>query len=275
MTVLLRRPDKALLASAVEIAEMAETSDATVVRTAKSLGFSGLAELRTKLLHEGGAAATQAERLARTLAAAQTEGGPLAHVLVAHHEALAALQTPDFAKQFAQALEIIASGQRLFLFGLGPSAALSTYCGVQFGRLGLDCRLLTNTGIGLADQLSALGGRDALLMLAYAPFYREAEIVIERAERLEVPVALITDGQGEQIEIGGGVCLDVPRGRTDHFALHGATFVLIEALVAGLAERLGDAALKHLGQFGALRGEIDKDWKKRRASKRRRSTTKD
>jgi hypothetical protein len=44
-----------------------ETSDATVVRTAKALGFSGLDELRRALADEIRTALSPADRLTRTL----------------------------------------------------------------------------------------------------------------------------------------------------------------------------------------------------------------
>src|SRR5215472_4839649 len=59
--------EEVLIASAAALAAKTETSDATVVRTAKALGFSGLDELRQTLVDEIRAALSPADRLTRTL----------------------------------------------------------------------------------------------------------------------------------------------------------------------------------------------------------------
>src|ERR1700742_4931658 len=58
---------EALMDSAATVAEKTATSDATVVRTTKSLGFSGLEELRRLIAAELGGGLSQADRLANTL----------------------------------------------------------------------------------------------------------------------------------------------------------------------------------------------------------------
>ncbi|MFD2031456.1 hypothetical protein ACFSKM_16300 [Ancylobacter dichloromethanicus] len=50
--VLLDAREEVLVASAASLAAKAETSDATVVRTVKSLGFEGMDELRRLLAAE-------------------------------------------------------------------------------------------------------------------------------------------------------------------------------------------------------------------------------
>src|SRR5207248_6932345 len=57
---------EATLLSAAALAEQLGTSDATVVRTAKALGYRGLAELRQVLVNEG-VNLTPGERLRHTL----------------------------------------------------------------------------------------------------------------------------------------------------------------------------------------------------------------
>ena len=61
-----------LLGSAAEIAALAGASDATVVRTARSLGFDSLSALRQALLADMTGTASPGRRLARTL---QETGG--------------------------------------------------------------------------------------------------------------------------------------------------------------------------------------------------------
>src|ERR1700737_785489 len=58
--------EEVLIASAAALASKAETSDATIVRATKALGFSGLEDLRRTLAAELRCSLSPPERLTRT-----------------------------------------------------------------------------------------------------------------------------------------------------------------------------------------------------------------
>ncbi|MDE3029792.1 MAG: MurR/RpiR family transcriptional regulator, partial [Paracoccaceae bacterium] len=220
-----------VLHSAAQIADAAGTSDATVVRTARSLGYAGLLEMREDLLAELTGAASPARLLSRTLDA--TSGEPAAvlnHVLELHEDALAALRRPDLAEAFAKTLDLIGGAEMRHVFGIGPSGAIANYAALQFNRIGLRSAALTASGVALADQLVWILPSDVVVVLAYAPLYREVEVLLDRAAEVGAKVVLISDRLGPVVGNRADAVLSVPRGRSDHLALHGATIVLIEAL---------------------------------------------
>ena len=267
------RKEVVLLGSAAEIAEQAGVSDATVVRTSRSLGFESLSALRAVLLSELKGSASPGRRLKRTLdEVGDSSEHVLRHVIGVHEETLDVLKREDFARAFSRAVPILAGATRRHVFGIGPSGAVAQYASLQFNRVGLATSTLSATGIALADQLLPLSHGDAILLIAYASLYREAAVVVRRARDLKVPVILVSDSLGPQIADAITEVLPVPRGRADHLAMHGGTMVLIEALTIALAARHRGQALKTLEQLSALRGAIDKTWLKRDVKpKRRRS----
>ena len=256
--------EKIVLGSAAQIAEFAKASDATVLRTVRALGYESLAALREDVLRDLTGAASPADRLAQTLD--EIDSAParvLAHVIDVHEGALSALARPEFAYALGRAIELIAKAGNRHVFGVGPSGAIAGYLALQLNRIGLRSQAITATGVALADQLMCIGERDMVVMLAYAPLYREVRLVLDRAEQRSAPVVLISDSLGPRI--GGRVAevLAVPRGRADHLSMHGGTMVLIEALVLGLAAREPDRAVAALDDLSNLRGMIDADWRKR------------
>jgi DNA-binding MurR/RpiR family transcriptional regulator len=260
----LERKRAVLLESAAQIGARTGTSDATVVRTAQSLGFESLGALREAALAGLTGGPTPGGRLRRTLEEAGGDAGPaLKHVLAMHEASLEMLRAPSLAAPFARAVEaLLAAGQRR-IFGIGPSASLAEYAALQFNRIGLPSASLSATGIGLADRLLDLRAEDVVLMIAYAPVYREVTVTLDHAERLGCPVLLISDSL--EPYIGGRVAtvLPVPRGRAGRLSLHGATLVLLEALIVGLAARHRTKAFASLETLVALRGALDKSWLKR------------
>lgn len=253
-----------LLRPATDIAQAAGASDATVVRTARSLGFEGLSDLREMLLRDLTGSPSPDRRLARTLdEVGEGAASALTHVIGIHESVLAVLKRPDIAAAFARSVEILGAASRRHVFGIGPSGAMAEYAALQFNRIGLPTGALSVSGVALADRLLWLREGDAVLMMAYAPLYREVEIVLEEAARRAAPVVLISDNLGPLVSDRVAEILPVPRGKADHLAMHGGTVVLIEALIIALAGSNRETALDTLDALSTLRGAIDKTWTKR------------
>jgi DNA-binding MurR/RpiR family transcriptional regulator len=253
-----------VLSSAARIAEVAGTSDATVVRTARSLGYAGLAELREDILSELSGSASPARLLSRTLDETGSEPGRvIAHVVELHEAALVALRRPETTAAFARSLALIEAAGTRHVFGIGPSGALADYASLQFNRIGLRTRALTATGVALADRLAWIEPGDMLVMIAYAPSYREVEVALERAGEVGAPVVLVSDSLGPHLGSRVAEVLAVPRGRADHLATHGGTMALIEALTLGLAARDRERSIDALDAVSRLRGSLDRDWIRR------------
>jgi DNA-binding MurR/RpiR family transcriptional regulator len=123
-------------------------------------------------------------------------------------------------------------------------------------RAGRQARSLDATGIALADQLLDLRAGDALLVLAYGRAYPEVTATIAEARRKRLSIVLVTDDLSSGLARLADVVVPVPRGRTERVALHGATIVVLEALVLGLAALDRPRALAALEQLNALREEV-------------------
>ena len=264
----LERKGAVLLELAAQIGARTGTSDATVVRAAQSLGFESLGALREAALAGLTGGPTPGGRLRRTLeeageGAGGDAGQALKHVLAMHEASLEMLRAPSFAAPFARAVEALLAARQRRIFGIGPSASLAEYAALQFNRIGLPSASLSATGIGLADRLLDLRAEDVVLMIAYAPVYREVTVTLDHAERLGCPVLLLSDSLGP--DLGGRVAgvLPVPRGKAGRLSLHGATMVVLEALIVALAARNRAKAFASLETLVALRGALDKSWLKR------------
>jgi DNA-binding MurR/RpiR family transcriptional regulator len=262
--------DRVVLASAAQIAEMAGTSDATLLRMMRALGYETLAELREEILADLTSSATPSSRMQMTIEEAGSDPARLlAHVVGIQEDHLAALRAPALAIAYGKALNLLGAASVAHVFGLGPSGAMADYLALQLGRVGLPARALTQSGIGLADQMLAMRRGDLLVLIAYAPLYREVRVALDRAEAMGLPILLISDSLGPILEGRVAVTLDVPRGRSEHLALHSATLVMIEALVLGVSALNRDRALDALDDFASLRAAIDSGWTKRGTRRRK------
>jgi DNA-binding MurR/RpiR family transcriptional regulator len=246
-----------LATSATDLAARTGTSDATVIRAVQALGFSGLAELRQALLAAIEAPSSPAHDMRRTLDdLGETSDKAIDMVLEAHEEAVARLRSAESRAAMVAAAAILHPADRIVVFGVGPSAALIRYTALLLARNGRRTTTLDTTGSALADQLLGLRPNDALLVLAYGRAYREVTCVFGEARRLGLQVVLVTDGPLGRLAEQADVVLNLPRGRTERMALHGATLVALEALVPGLAAANRTGAIDSLDRLNALRRAV-------------------
>ena len=246
--------EEVLIASAAALAVKAETSDATIVRATRALGFSGLAELRRALAGELRNSLSPADRLTRTL---DKVGGSLAAAfnvtLDIHLQSLESLRRSITPSQFKQAVDGIAGARRILIFGIGPSSAIADYLVVQLGRFGLDAASLTNTGVLFADDLQKLRKGDLVIILAYGRVYAELTALLDVVKGLALKSFLLTDTLAVNLRHRVDLVLSVPRGHADMLSMHTATLGFVEALLVGIATIRPGETLASLNRLNEAR----------------------
>lgn len=246
-----------LIASAAALAAKVRTSDATVVRATKALGFSGLEDLRRTLADELRLSLSPAERLTRTLG--EVGGSPPAAFAVTldiHSRSLETLRRSISREQFETAVEGIVGARRVVVFGLGPSAAIANYLVTQLIRFGLDAASLTNTGLLFADDLRKLREGDLVVMLAYGRVYAELAALVDEIAQRELRSFLVTDTLAATLRHRVDLVLSVPRGHAEMLSMHTATLGFIEALLVGVAAKRPDETLASLNALNEARQKL-------------------
>lgn len=263
----------AMTQSAAELAAAIGTSDATVIRAVKALGFAGLPELKQELISLFGKGATPADDMSRTLTGeAFGAEQAVSFVLSWHHDAAASIRSRAVTDQILKAVDILSKASKIATFGLGPSSHLSNYAAALLQRHGRTTHALNCSGSGLADQLLRLEHGDALLMLAYGRAYVEAAVTMARARRLGIPIVLMTDSLESKLQKLATVVVAVPRGQSERISLHGATMVCIEAMLLGIAASDRERTMARLDLLNELRSQIGRNGRPRVVKPRRMST---
>ncbi|MGH3934898.1 MAG: MurR/RpiR family transcriptional regulator [Pseudonocardiaceae bacterium] len=240
--------------SAAEIATRLGTSDATVVRTAQTLGYRGLADLKRALLDEAPPPEpTPSARLRATLRRATAPSDVLDHVLDAHQVAVDVARN-NLGERFPAVVALLAAAERIVLSGTGPSAAVAHYGAVLLGRVGHPATTITATGVSMADQAMHLRRGDVLLLLAYSRLHTHAAVLLSLARRRRIPVLLVTDVLAG-ID-GVDLVLTCPRGLPGEQSSHAVTLLLLEAIAVALAATERSRATTALRELNRLRGEL-------------------
>jgi DNA-binding MurR/RpiR family transcriptional regulator len=250
-------PEEVLIASAAALAAKAKTSDATIVRTVRALGYSGLGALRRALAGEIRQNLSPADRLSRTLeAVGDSPAGAFQDTIDTHLQCLQSLPTSIMPGQFESVVDALATARRVVAFGIGPSSAMVDYLAIQLGRFGTEVLSLTNTGLLFADDLCKLRDDDVVIILAYGRVYAELAALLDSAKALGLRTFLITDSLAGALKKRVEIILSVPRGRSDMLSMHTATLGFIEALLVGIATKRPRETLGNLKKLNQVRTRL-------------------
>ncbi|SDP69687.1 MurR/RpiR family transcriptional regulator [Phyllobacterium sp. OV277] len=246
-----------LVMSAMELAKVLGTSDATVIRTAKALGFDGLDAMRRAIVDELHGNNSAADRITQTI---KETGGDLRKAFEdtrnIQRRAIEAIHENVSVETYIALVTKMIGAREIAIFGIGPTSALAVYFATQLSRFGLNARPLTATGLFLADQLLPIQRGDLLFIMAYGRVYLEVGVLIDHANRMGAEKVLVTDMLGTKLGPRVDMAITIPRGKTDAFSMHTATLAFIENIIVGIATSQPKATIGKLELLNQLRSEL-------------------
>ena len=250
--------EEVVFLSAAEIAARLDMSDATVIRAAQSLGYSGLPDLKTELRDALRTRATPTLRLGRSLEElGEDPAAVLEHVLATEMELLHDARKTLRPEDFSRALDLLAKAERVVIQGLGPNAPLAEYFAARLRRMRRPALAVGERGQALADALLDMRKGDVVIVLAYDRQNPETELTLERARDLGLPSILVTDTLGLALAGQFTVALSARRAGGGMFHLSAITIVVLDTLLFGLAGRDRVGALGAAEELQEIRARIN------------------
>jgi DNA-binding MurR/RpiR family transcriptional regulator len=249
----------AVFASADEIGAASGTSDATVVRTAKALGYSGLTELKQLVGQEMLKKPKPSERLYQGIEEVGARPSSLLDRLFREtYERLGETERQLSNEDFVQALDILAGAHRTLCFGIGPSEGNAHYLALRLARLGYPATGTGATGFRLADDLLMLTGSDAVVMFSPARLLREHEVILSRVESVGAKSILITDSLAPLLGDRVDLVLQAAYSQSGFVGEAFTSMIIADALFLGLAARDEGLTTSRSDLLTNLRSELIK-----------------
>ena len=251
---LLASYDEAAFLSAADLVERLNVSQATIVRFAKAIGYAGFPELRRCLQELFRAKATPASRLQRKLSELASSPGPvLTQVLDMEVQYLTEAAHSIELADFDRAVDILLSGQRVFVFGSGPSSILADLAELRLRRLGVLTIGMTESGRHLLEKLQLLQEGDVVLATGFHYARPEMVAVLDHARRLGCRSVLLTDTLGPALRSEVDVVLAARRGPVSTFHSLTVPMAILNALILAVAMARPDESLAALNRLQQLR----------------------
>jgi DNA-binding MurR/RpiR family transcriptional regulator len=262
VTFLLENPETTVFSSSAELGRLTRTSDATVIRTIKRLGYAGLDELRDEVRQAIDDRLNPVRRLQRSLdwAGADPET-VLAHTLDLHTTLLEDARRTLSPTQFTSAVQLLDRASSALVFGIGPLGCVAEYLALRLVRVGVPATGAVATGFRLADDLLNLTRHHVVVVFAYDSIQRETEVVLKQATQVGAPVILVTDSLGRVLGSEVQVVLSAPVVRSSMVSSFTTSLLIADALalsVASRSRRRSERCFEELERLRILLGRQDR-----------------
>jgi len=249
---LLHNPDQSAFLSAAKLGQRLGLSDATIVRLAQALGFSGYGQLRKHLRDHLMARLDTVSRLQGTTGRVTSVEGVLRSVLQADLANLKALAANISAGSFEQFVQTLTPRREVHIVGLRSAHSLALFLTSALRYLG---RRVHPIVPGVGDLWADLGSVDPEAVLVALSFPRYTRQTIEVAEHFHAAgatILAITDSALSPLSPLARTALYCPFRIESHMESFVAAFSLLNAVITAVAFLEGKACLEGLGRMERL-----------------------
>jgi DNA-binding MurR/RpiR family transcriptional regulator len=216
-----------------QLARQSGISEATIVRFAKSLGFSGYPALQKEIRRMVRAELRGVERFRLAETRAGSARSPLDAVIEKERENLCALLESFDARAFGRAVALLREAGEVIVVGPRSAAPLAQHLWFALSKLGYRATRVTAISSETYDRLSRAGREACVVLIGYPRYLREQVALLDYARSCKLATLTITDSVVSPLQ--GSVSLYAPAESGSFVAFHCAPLVLINALVRELS----------------------------------------
>ncbi len=250
---IISRYDEVVFFSITKLASTLQVSEATVVRFAQNLGHKGFPELKEDLVKYYREYLTPGERMKRSIEELPEDPmqykGHVSREIQLLQDSMQALDNDSFIK----AVDQIVDANRIYIFGNGGNECLANHLTFRLSRFKLNAIQQSVSGKNLFEKLLQIESTDMIVAFHfYKPtvdFRRLMEVCTEK----KIPVLLITDSLIPPMIRDADIILLAPRGSAGTFHSQVVPMAINNALINGVASKMGDKAVKALQELTEMR----------------------
>lgn len=203
--------DTAFLTSA-KLGEKAGVSEATVIRFAQFLGFSGFKDVKKSLQQVIKQKITPQIKMRETVERIKNKENVFYNLLNIDKAILDEVDRNCSEKNVKRAVEYLKKARIIYIIGLGISQAIVNFLEFRLSRLEYNVLTITSGGEEVIDKLMSITSNDVIIGIGFFRPHKELMAALEIAKQKGVPIIAITDSEFSPIANNADVVLNAERG---------------------------------------------------------------
>lgn len=228
------------------MAEAIGVSAASIVRFARTLGFTGFLDFQEaffeyhKKIHSPGG---RVQHLMEGLQSAEINYRTITEKEIRYLQSSVNRISDD---TYQKAVDLICKAHTVHILGVGPNEMLGSHLAFRLRRFSVNCFHHTHGDSLLAEELLTLQSGDAALAYDFSRVSNELKIFIDIMKKKRVPVILITDIPNPAITKDCELVFCAERGPQGSFHSPLVPLAVTNALLVGVAYKKDKKALQTL-----------------------------
>lgn len=251
-----KNQEESAFLAANQVAEHLGLSEATIVRFARTLGFSSYPALRTYLQGNFRERITHSSRLRTKLDHLRESGDIFERLTVSEIDYLTEALVSVDRQQIEKATQLMKERQRIFVFGLGPSVSLVDLLELRLRRFGKDVIPLKVAGREVLEPLLTMTPNDLLFVICFFDLNPTLQLVLDLAHEMGCPVVAITDTLKAVIGDRADVILAAQRGPVSEFHSLVVPMTIINTLLLTVAREDSERVMANLDRLDEYRQRL-------------------
>lgn len=254
-----KNQEESAFLAAGEIADRLGLSEATLVRFARSLGFSSYPAMRTVLQEAFRRRVTHSTRLRGRLEDLRQGGDIFERLVVSEMDYLAqALETVD-RLALQKSVELLRSCEHIYVYGVGPSISLVNLMEIRLQRFGCQVIPIITDGREILEPLMMMNANDLLFMICFFDISPTQNLVMDYANEVNCKVIILTDTLGSIIGDKADIVLAARRGPMAEFHSLVVPMTIINTILLALANEDREQVMENLDKLDQLRERLKKE----------------
>lgn len=250
-----RNQEESAFLSVSELAQRLDLSEATLVRFARSLGFDSYPAMRELLQENFRRRVTHSARLRSRLDELREAGDIFERLVASEIDYMTQSLESVNREALHQAIDLLQTRKRIFIFGLGPSVSLVELMKIRLERYGRQIIPLTTSGREFLEPLPLMTDADLLFVICFFDVSPALRLVLDYAGEIHCPVIMLTDTLGSIIGDRANVVLSAKRGPVSGTHSLVVPMTIINALLLALASEESDV-MESLDKLDQLRERL-------------------
>lgn len=238
-------PQKAVFMTTRQLAAAAGVSEATVVRFVRQLGYQSYAVFIRHLRDHIDAGLTLLDRGRMAHKMSGSGETPLSRVVAEEMENLSLLLGHIDIKTADQVIEALNAAHRVIVVGSRLSYSLACYLGWTLTKVRADVLIRSGSDRSTIDWMAIAPENTVVVVVAMSRYPNELIRIGKMARRLEHDLIVLADSSACPLIQFANISLVAPMHSIPFLGSITALSCLINYLVHALAERRGEALMKH------------------------------
>lgn len=250
---IISNPEKVSDMSALELGKILHTSDASVVRFSKNIGFKGFSDLKTYLKIQINSFKKPQNKILEKWNNFQSESDIVDKVVKSDLRNIESFLSQIDVEKVEKTVNTLLLSKKVFVVGMGCSRGVAQFISWHMKRIGVSVELLQESGVGLLESLVHLKESDSVLLFSF-PRYLIDEVQISKlVKKRGAKLILITSELFSDISINSDIVFKIPVDNESFFNSYMVPMELCNIIITSIYEKNKDRIYKELEEISSFK----------------------